>query len=68
MHIKHEEPTAVVIELSAIEAGHIAADLAAKCDIAGKGAEALATLLRERGFFRELAVSQRTEWAGPDDA
>ncbi len=66
MYVKSEEAQAVVIELSASEAAHIAADLDGKLGRVGKEAEALMTLLRDNGFFRKLAVSQRTEWAGPD--
>lgn len=67
MRVLREEPQAVTLELSLVEAGHIAADLLAKPTPAGPAAISLAKALREEGIFLEPAVSQRTEWAGPDE-
>ncbi len=67
MRIKNEDKDSVTLELSAAEAGRIAADLTGHTQIAGDQALALARLLRDQGYFLEPAVSARTEWAGPDD-
>lgn len=67
MHIKSEEKTTVTLVLDAHEAGRIAADILANPKAAGTVAVALATRLKDQGFFREPPVLRRTEWAGPDN-
>lgn len=67
MRVLIEEPQSVTLELSVVEAGHIAADLLAKPKPAGPEAGAMAKALRDEGVFLEPAVSSRTEWAGPDE-
>lgn len=67
MHVVREEPQAVMLELSLVEAGHIAADILAKPTPAGPAAVSVARALQEEGIFLEPAVSQRMEWAGPDE-
>ncbi|MDA8391174.1 MAG: hypothetical protein M0Z76_10680 [Gammaproteobacteria bacterium] len=67
MHIKREEADSVTVELTAAEAGHIAADLMENAALAGADGQALARLLKDQGYFLKLAASPRTEWIGPDD-
>lgn len=67
MHVVREEPQAVTLELSLVEAGHIAADLLAKPTPAGPAAVSIAQALQAEGLFLEPAVSPRVEWAGPED-
>lgn len=66
MRVLIEEPQSVTLEMSVMEAGHIAADLLAKPKPAGPEAVAVAKALRDEGIFFEPAVSKRMEWAGPD--
>lgn len=66
MHIQREEDAAVVITLEAQEAGYIVDDLLSKGPQAGPAAVALATLLREAGFYAKPVVTTRTEWVDPE--
>ena len=67
MYIKSEDADSVTLELTATEAGHIAADLLDNKDLAGEQAQALAELLKKQGYFAKLETPPRTEWGGPYD-
>ncbi|MDA8361358.1 MAG: hypothetical protein M0Z44_05085 [Gammaproteobacteria bacterium] len=67
MHIKREDTDSVTLELTATEAGHIAADLTENTAVAGSEGQTLAKLLKDQGYFLALSSSPRTEWIGPDD-
>lgn len=66
MRVLIEEPQSVTLELSLVEAGHIAADLLGKPKLAGPALVSVARALQDEGMFLEPIVSQRMEWAGPD--
>jgi len=67
MRVQVEGSDFVVLELSLDEAAHLAADILGQEKRAGEGAVALAHKLAEAGLCTKKTVSNRSEWAGPDD-
>lgn len=67
MRIKSEGSDFVELELTADEAGRVAADILAQQKISGETAVAVAQKLENEGLYSKPAVPHRMEWVGPDD-
>lgn len=67
MRVKTEGSDFVEIELTADEAGRVAADILAQQKISGEAAVAVAEKLENEGLYSKPSVPHRMEWAGPDD-
>lgn len=66
MRVKVEGSDFVELELTADEAGRVAADILAQQKISGESAVTAAQKLEDEGLYCKPEVPHRMEWAGPD--